>query len=218
MSDTHPKKRKTFVARIRGALIAGLLVSAPLAISVIIAKWLIDAIDNQIIPLFPASWEAAGLFDRIPGSGVIILLLALIVIGGLTGGLIGRSLVGFIENVIKRTPLRVFHTTIKQILHTVLNGQSNAFQKPVLVEYPRSNCWAVGFITNEKCYQKLSDSTGDDTMVSIFLPTTPNPTSGFLLFVPKKDVRPLQMSVEEAIRLVISAGILTDEIAPKPED
>ena len=207
-------EHKSFITRLRNWLIAGVLVTAPLAITIALAKWLVDAIDNKIIPLLPSShiegFSLSEMIEKIPGSGVVILLVSLIIIGGLTGGFIGRSIVHGIENMIGRTPLRSLYQTIKQILQTFLNGQSNAFQKPVMIEYPRENCWAVGFITNEKCFKKLSDSTGDDTMVSIFLPTTPNPTSGFLLFVPKKQVKQLDMSVEEAIRLVISAGILTD--------
>ncbi len=222
MSQEDEKEKKPLLARLRNSLIAGVLVTAPLVITFALAKWLIDGIDNKIIPLLPDSnvegLSLSEIIDKIPGSGVVILLVVLVLIGGLTGGIVGRSIVHFIENVINRTPLRVLYQTIKQILQTFLHGQSKAFQKPVMVEYPRKDCWAVGFITNEKCFEKLSDSTGDETMVSIFLPTTPNPTSGFLLFVPVKQLRPLDMSVEEAIRLVISAGILTDGSEDSSED
>ena len=202
-------------ARLRNWLIAGVLVIAPLAITFALAKWLIDAIDNTIIPLLPPSniegFSLSEFIDKVPGSGVVILLFVLIVVGGLTGGFLGNKILHWIESLISYTPLRILYKTVKQILQTVLQGQSNAFKKPVMIEYPRKDCWAVGFITNDKCFKKVSDSTDDDTMVSIFLPTTPNPTSGFLLFLPKKHVRPLDMSVEEAIKLIISAGILSDE-------
>ncbi len=206
---------KSIGARLRNWLIAGVLVIAPLATTFALAKWLIDAIDNTIIPLLPSSniegFSLSEFIDKVPGSGVVILLVTLIVVGGLMGGFLGNKIVSWTENLINHTPLRILYKTIKQILQTVLQGQSNAFKKPVMIEYPRKDCWAVGFITNDKCFKKVSDSTGDDAMVSIFLPTTPNPTSGFLLFLPKKHVRPLDMSVEEAIKLIISAGILSDE-------
>ena len=206
---------KSIASRLRNWLIAGVLVIAPLATTFALAKWLIDAIDNTIIPLLPSStiegFSLSEFIDKVPGSGVVILLIVLIMVGGLTGGFLGNKIIGWTENLINHTPLRILYKTIKQILQTVLQGQSNAFKKPAMIEYPRKDCWAVGFITNEKCFKKISDGTGDDTMVSIFLPTTPNPTSGFLLFLPKKHVRPLDMSVEEAIKLIISAGILSDE-------
>ncbi|MCH9844853.1 MAG: DUF502 domain-containing protein [Alphaproteobacteria bacterium] len=207
--------KKSIGARLRNWLIAGVLVIAPLATTFALAKWLIDAIDNTIIPLLPSStiegFSLSEFIDQVPGSGVVILLVVLIMVGGLTGGFLGNKIVGWTENLINHTPLRILYKTIKQILQTVLQGQSNAFKKPVMIEYPRKDCWAVGFVTNDKCFKKIADGTGDDTMVSIFLPTTPNPTSGFLLFIPNKHVRPLDMSVEEAIKLIISAGILSDE-------
>ncbi|MCH9852659.1 MAG: DUF502 domain-containing protein [Alphaproteobacteria bacterium] len=206
---------KSVGARLRNWLIAGILLTAPLVTTFALAKWLIDAIDNTIIPLLPSSSiegvSLSAFIDKVPGSGVVILLVTLILIGGLMGGFLGHKIVSWIENLINRTPLRILYKTIKQILQTFLQGQSTAFKKPVVIEYPRKDCWAVGFITNEKCFKKIADGTGDDTMVSIFLPTTPNPTSGFLLFIPKKHVRVLDMSVEEAVKLVISAGILSGE-------
>ena len=181
--------KKSIGTRLRNWLIAGVLVIAPLATTFALAKWLIDAIDNTIIPLLPKSTiEGVSLsefIDKVPGSGVVILLITLIIVGGLTGGFLGNKIVGWTENLVNHTPLRILYKTIKQILQTVLQGHSNAFKKPAMIEYPRKDCWAVGFITNEKCFKKVSDSTGDETMVSVFLPTTPTPHLVFYYFCQK---------------------------------
>ncbi len=211
MKKTTPhKQRKTLITWLRQAFLAGILVTTPFIATVSIAVWLIDTIDNKIVPLLPKSWKIADIISAIPGGGVIVLIVGLTLIGGLAGGLIGRGIVNFFEKILDRTPLRVFYNTVKQIMQTMFQGQNNAFKKPVMIEYPRKNVWAVGFITNEEFDSKLAKSTGNKNMISIFLPTTPNPTSGFLLFVPKEDLYPLDMSVEEAIKLVISAGIVTE--------
>jgi uncharacterized membrane protein len=129
-------------------------------------------------------------------------------IGALTAGLLGRWLVHTGERILNRMPvIRSFYSATKQIFQTVLAQKSNAFREAVLVEYPRRGVWAIAFITGTT--QGEVQNLTEQKTVNIFLPTTPNPTSGFLLFVPKEDVVPLNMSVEEAIKMVISGGIVT---------
>ena len=143
-----------------------------------------------------------------PGLGVIILILVLTVIGALTAGLLGRWLVHTGERILNRMPvIRSFYSATKQIFQTVLAQKSNAFREAILVEYPRRGIWAIAFITGET--QGEVQNLTEQKTVNIFLPTTPNPTSGFLLFVPREDVVPLNMSVEDAIKMVISGGIVT---------
>ena len=132
----------------------------------------------------------------------------MILIGALTAGFMGRYFVRVSERILARMPvIRSLYSATKQIFETVLAQKSNAFREAVLVEYPRRGIWAVGFITGrtEGEVQNLTK----ETVINIFLPTTPNPTSGFLLFVPKKDLVPLTMTVEEAIKMVVSGGIVT---------
>ena len=129
-------------------------------------------------------------------------------IGALTAGFLGRWVIHTGERVLNRMPvIRSIYSAVKQIFETVLAQQSNAFREAVLVEYPRRGIWAIGFITGTT--KGEVQNLTEETTVNIFLPTTPNPTSGFLLFIPREDVIPLDMSVEEAVKMVISGGIVT---------
>tara|TARA_B100000287_G_C20643830_1_gene784443 strand:- start:1468 stop:2151 length:684 start_codon:yes stop_codon:yes gene_type:complete len=184
-------------------------VTAPLGLTGLLSWWFIDFVDEKITPLIPDRYNPETYLPfGIPGLGLLILLIAVTLIGALTAGLIGRWLLQTGERVLNRMPVvRSIYSAIKQIFETVLAQQSNAFREAVLVEYPRRGIWAIGFITGTTMGE-VQNLTEEET-VNIFLPTTPNPTSGFLLFVPKTDVVPLGMSVEEAVKMVISGGIVT---------
>tara|TARA_B100000579_G_scaffold417936_1_gene415000 strand:- start:201 stop:884 length:684 start_codon:yes stop_codon:yes gene_type:complete len=184
-------------------------VTAPLGLTGLLSWWFIDFVDEKITPLIPDRYNPETYLPfGIPGLGLLVLLIAVTLIGALTAGLIGRWLLQTGERVLNRMPVvRSIYSAIKQIFETVLAQQSNAFREAVLVEYPRRGIWAVGFITGTT-KGEVQNLTEEET-VNIFLPTTPNPTSGFLLFVPKSDVVPLGMSVEEAVKMVISGGIVT---------
>ena len=183
--------------------------TAPLGLTGLLSWWFIDFVDEKITPLIPDRYNPETYLPfGIPGLGLLILLIAVTLIGALTAGLIGRWLLQTGERVLNRMPVvRSIYSAIKQIFETVLAQQSNAFREAVLVEYPRRGIWAIGFITGTT-KGEVQNLTEEET-VNIFLPTTPNPTSGFLLFVPKSDVVPLGMSVEEAVKMVISGGIVT---------
>ena len=183
--------------------------TAPLGLTGLLSWWFIDFVDEKITPLIPDRYNPETYLPfGIPGLGLLVLLMAVTLIGALTAGLIGRWLLQTGERVLNRMPVvRSIYSAIKQIFETVLAQQSNAFREAVLVEYPRRGIWAIGFITGTT-KGEVQNLTEEET-VNIFLPTTPNPTSGFLLFVPKSDVVPLGMSVEEAVKMVISGGIVT---------
>jgi uncharacterized membrane protein len=202
-------KNRGFWGRIRGYFLAGILVTAPLGITGYLAWVIVGFIDHSITPLVPDQYNPETYLPfSLPGLGVIILLLALTLIGALTAGLLGRWLVHTGERILNRMPvIRSFYSATKQIFQTVLAQQSNAFREAILVEYPRRGIWAIAFITGET--QGEVQNLTEQKTVNIFLPTTPNPTSGFLLFVPREDVVPLNMSVEDAIKMVISGGIVT---------
>ena len=201
--------------RLRAYFFAGVLVTTPLAATFIVAWWFIGVVDDYIVPLIPAGWnpdhylkETVGLEIGLPGLGLVVLVIAITLIGALTAGFVGRMIINIGERILARMPvIRSVYSAIKQILETILQQQSGAFRQAVLVEYPRRGIWAVGFITGttEGEVQNLVEQE----VVNVFLPTTPNPTSGFLLFVPRKDVVVLEMSVEEAVKMVISGGIVT---------
>ena len=202
-------KKRGLMSRLRAYFLAGVLVTAPLGLTGLLSWWFIDFVDEKITPLIPDRYNPETYLPfGIPGLGLLVLLIAVTLIGALTAGLIGRWLLQTGERVLNRMPVvRSIYSAIKQIFETVLAQQSNAFREAVLVEYPRRGIWAIGFITGTTMGE-VQNLTEEET-VNIFLPTTPNPTSGFLLFVPKSDVVPLSMSVEEAVKMVISGGIVT---------
>jgi uncharacterized membrane protein len=203
------KPSMTFGQRLRAYLFAGILVTAPITITLYLAWVIVNFVDNQITPLIPAKYNPESYLPfALPGLGVLVLALALIFIGALTAGLVGKLWFRFTEQMLNRMPvIRNVYSAVKQILETVLAQQSNAFREAVLVEYPRRGMWAIAFITG-RTKGEVQNLTEEET-INVFLPTTPNPTSGFLLFVPKQDLVPLSMTVEEAIKMVISGGIVT---------
>ncbi len=199
----------TFGARLRAYFFAGILITAPISITFYLAWLFVTFVDSKVTPLIPAKYNPTEYLPfGLPGLGLVIVVVALTLIGALTAGFFGRLIMKFYEGVLAQMPVvRSVYSALKQILETVLAQQSTAFRQAVLVEYPRKGLWAIAFITGytEGEVQKLTD----EETVNIFLPTTPNPTSGFLLFVPKGDLVPLAMPVDEAIKMVISAGIVT---------
>lgn len=212
------KVKVSLMGRLRGYFLAGVLVTAPLAITAAVAWWLIDFVDSQVVPLIPSQLnpdtymkEVLGLEIGLPGLGLIVLFVGITLIGALTAGLVGRWIVRFWESLLNRMPVvRSVYAAVKQILETVLKQQSKAFQKAVLVEYPRRGLWAIAFVTSDTKGEVEAKTPGDH--VNVFLPTTPNPTSGFLLFVPVSEAIPLDMTVEDAVKMVISGGIVTPEM------
>jgi uncharacterized membrane protein len=208
-------RRARMMRRLRGYFLAGILVTMPLAVTFAVASWFIIFVDSKIVPMIPQAWnpdtyikDHTGFEIGLPGLGVVVLMIAITLIGALTAGFIGRFVIRTGETVLARMPvIRSIYSAIKQILETVLQQQSQAFRQAVLIEYPRRGIWAIGFITGETEGEVQNMTT--EEVVNVFLPTTPNPTSGFLLFVPRDDLVNLDMSVEEAVKMVISGGIVT---------
>ena len=190
-------KKRGVMSRLRAYFLAGVLVTAPLGLTGLLSWWFIDFVDEKITPLIPDRYNPETYLPfGIPGLGLLVLLIAVTLIGALTAGLIGRWLLQTGERVLNRMPVvRSIYSAIKQIFETVLAQQSNAFREAVLVEYPRRGIWAIGFITGTT-KGEVQNLTEEET-VNIFLPTTPNPTSGFILFIPAAEVLLLDMSVEE---------------------
>ena len=196
-----------FFARLRAYFFAGVLVTAPLFITVYLAWLIITFIDQQVAGIVPETVRPYLPFG-VPGVGVLIVAAALVFIGWFTAGFLGRMIVTAQDRLLTRTPVvRNVYSALKQIFETVMAHKSSAFREVVLLEYPRRGIWAMGFITGttEGEVQHLTE----DPVVNIFGPTTPNPTSGFLLFVPRADLVVLDMSVEEGIKMVVSGGIVT---------
>ena len=195
--------------RLRANFLTGLVVAAPIGITIWLAVQVVDFIDESVAGFIPDRY--ADIYNQygLPGTGVLIAVVFLTVIGFLTRNLLGRSLLAYGERWVNRMPVvRSVYGALKQIFDAVVQ-QSNNFREVVLVEYPRRGIWAIGFVTSTT-KGEVQNLTEDD-VVNIFLPTTPNPTSGFLLFVPRRDVVTLHMTIEEGIKLVISGGLVTPE-------
>ena len=203
------KKALSFAQRMRAYLMTGILVVAPISITLYLAWIFIGFVDDRVTPLIPAKYNPESYLPfALPGLGLLVLMIALILIGAATAGFFGRLWTRASEQILGRMPvIRNVYSAVKQILETVLAQQSNAFREAVLVEYPRRGIWAIAFITGRT--EGEVQNVTEEECTNIFLPTTPNPTSGFLLFVPKKDLIRLDMGVEEAIKMVISGGIVT---------
>ncbi len=198
-----------FGQRMRAYFLAGILVIAPISITFYLAWLFIEFVDSKVTPLIPAQYNPENYLPfALPGLGLVILILFLTLVGALTAGFMGRLWTRYSEQLLARMPvIRTIYSALKQILETVFADHSAAFREAVLVEYPRRGIWAIAFITG-RTEGEVQNIT-EEECINIFLPTTPNPTSGFLLFVPKKDLIPLSMTVEEAIKMVISGGIIT---------
>lgn len=193
-------------ARLRAYFFAGILVTAPVSITFYLAWQFIKFMDNQVSPLIPPAWNPQNW--GIPGFGLIMIVLALTLIGMLTAGFAGRLLVRLQDAVLERMPvIRSIYSAVKQIFETMLAQKANAFREVVLIEYPRKGIWTLGFITGTT-NGEVRDRF-EQEMVNVFVPTTPNPTSGFLLFLPRSEVQVLDMNVEDGIKMVVSTGILT---------
>lgn len=203
------RPRMSLSQRLRAYLFAGILVTAPIFITFYLAWLFVTFVDSKINPLIPAKYNPETYLPfAVPGLGLIVLIVALMLVGALTAGFFGRLWMRISERVLNQMPvIRNVYSAVKQILETVLAQQSNAFREAVLIEYPRRGIWAIGFLTG-KTKGEVQNLT-EEECINVFLPTTPNPTSGFLLFVPKKDLVPLSMTVEDAIKMVISGGIVT---------
>ena len=206
MSELDKKKGNSFVNFIKRYFFTGLLISAPIGATIYITIFIVEFIAG----LVPQRFNPNGLLPEIigyeiPGLELIIAFLSFILIGLIFSTLFGKAILGYFDNLITRIPFAGnVYKAIKQITETFSNADA-AYQKVVLIEYPRKDIYAIGFMTGET-KGEIKDRKKID-MVNVFVPTTPNPTSGFLLFIPKEDAVELDMSVEDAIKLVVSAGM-----------
>ncbi|SHG26036.1 DUF502 domain-containing protein [Cognatishimia maritima] len=223
---SHPAK-PGFLSRMRSSFLTGLVVIAPVAFTLWLIWTFIGWVDSFVLPFVPEfyqpdnlvryvigperynAWIGEGNAINIRGVGVVFFLLFTIFIGWIAKGLLGKSMIRYAENLVDRMPVvRSIYSGVKQIAETVFAQSERSFEKACLVQYPRKGIWAVGFISTNAKGEINERPETEEPLLSIFVPTTPNPTSGFLLFFPKSDVIELDMSVEDAAKLVISAGLV----------
>lgn len=207
--DDKPK-RPGLLAGLRASFLTGIVVIAPVGLTIWLIWSVIGWIDGVVLPLVPDKFQPERYIGiNLRGLGVIIFLLFTIIMGWIAKGLIGRSLIRYAETMVDRMPvIRSIYSGIKQISETVFAQSERSFEKACMIEYPRRGIWAIGFISTTAKGEVSERAETGGKLLSIFVPTTPNPTSGFLLFFPEEDVIELDMSVEDAAKLVISAGLV----------
>jgi len=194
-------------------LIAGLLVWVPLGVTVMVIKLLVGMMDRSLL-LLPEPYRPDNLLGvHIPGLGVVLTTIVVLVTGMVVANLFGRKLVRLWESLLARIPLvRTIYTGVKQILETVFSSSDQSFRKVLLVEYPRKGLWTLAFQSGTTIGEAQT-KTGRD-VVNVFIPTTPNPTSGFFIMVPGEDVIELDMSVDDGLKMIISAGVVVPGWTP----
>ena len=195
--------------RLTNYLISGLLFWIPLALTVLVIKFFLEVINN-LVPARLLPETLLNLDTSIPGSGFVFIILILLITGALITNILGRKIVDLWERALNKIPgFRNIYNALKKISSTVLNTSSESFRKAFLIQYPSKGIWVVAFQSGD--YKGEIETIIGEDVINLFVPTTPNPTSGFFVIIPKKDAIELKMSVEEAFKLVISAGVVTPE-------
>jgi uncharacterized membrane protein len=198
---------------LRKWLLAGLLVIVPVAITVAVLRWIIETLD-QTLQILPTAWHPDQVFGvHIPGFGVLLTLAILLIVGATASNFVGRKLVTLGDRVVARIPVvRGIYSSVKQVSDTLFSESGNAFRTAVLVQWPRADVWTIGFVTGAPGGDVTTYLRGDE-YVSVYVPTTPNPTGGYFVMLRKSDCIELKMSVDEALKYVVSMGVVSPRIS-----
>jgi len=202
---------------LRRYLVAGLLVWLPLVATLYVIRLLVRWMDQSLL-LLPDQFKPDNLLGfHLPGVGVLLSLIILLLTGLIAANLFGRKLVGLWERLLSRIPLvRSVYSAVKQLVETMFSDNGNSFRKVVLVEFPRRGLWTLAFLTNNE-HGLVQEATGRD-VISVYVPTTPNPTGGYFVLVPREDVREIDLSVDEGLKLLLSMGAVNpaEKVHPEP--
>ena len=206
--------KQTVKQKLRTYFITGLLVLVPLAITLWVLHAIISTMDQSLL-LLPQKWQPESLFGfKILGLGTVLTVLIIFITGLLTKNFVGNSIVEAWELLLKRIPIvSSIYSSVKQVSDTLFSSSGNAFSKAVLLQYPRQGMWTIAFLTGTPSQELAQHLLGEH--ISVYVPTTPNPTSGFFLIVPKADVIELDMSVDTALKYVVSMGVVSPETIRK---
>ncbi len=202
------------MTRLRNYFLTGMVVCAPLAITAYIAWTLVHWVDSWVKPYIPSAYNPDNYLPfAVPGFGLLVALFVITMIGFLTANFIGRSIVRFGEKLLGRTPfVRGVYKALKQIFETVLSNKNDMFRTVGMVEYPRKNVWSLVFVSTERDTEINARLDRDgDPLVAVFMPCTPNPTTGFLMYVHRSEIVRLDMSIEDGAKLIVSAGLVAPE-------
>lgn len=201
-------------ARLRSYFLRGIVVTAPIALTLYLSWRFLTWVDSRIAALLPPDYNpntylSHALHFEVPGIGLVIVGVFFVVAGWFASNIVGRLFVRVSEFFVERMPVvRGLYTAIKQVFETLMTSRSNAFREVVMVEFPRPGVWALGFVTGVTEGEFQSLSSGHDKMVNVFVPTAPSPVNGFLIFVPRRALKTMAMSVEEAMKMIVSMGVL----------
>ncbi|MDP7114863.1 MAG: DUF502 domain-containing protein [Myxococcota bacterium] len=214
--DPKPKRLwRNYLARVRNYFVAGLLVTVPAVVTIWVFNRFVLSLDG-VLHLIPSDWAIQGrgikeILTAIPGLGAIATLVCVVVVGFLATNFLGRQLVNYTERVIQRVPvISTIYQGVKQLLEAIFTSDSSRFREVVYLQYPRVGVWSLGFVTGT-AYDAATEKIGRQCL-NVFVPTTPNPTSGFYLLVPEEDVIYSGLSVEQAFKLIMSVGIVAPDL------
>lgn len=203
------------MAALRKWLLSGLLVMIPITITVWVLQWVIGMLDQTLL-ILPDSWQPDKLLGfHIPGFGVLLAFLILLVAGATASNFLGRRLVNWWHALLHRIPVvRSIYSGVKQVSDTLFSESGNAFRKAVLIQWPREGVWTIAFVTGAPGGDAANHLTGD--YLSVYVPTTPNPTGGYMVMLPRADCIELRMSVDDALKYIVSMGVVLPAPAPVP--
>lgn len=209
-----PPKKLGLFGWLRGRFFAGMVIAAPLAATFFILQFLITFIDDRVRPLLPPLLKPETYTNyAIPGFGVLVLIIALTVLGAVAANLVGRSLLSATDRILSRVPIvRNVYAAIKQLTEVLTNNQQASFDRCVMIEYPKTGSWCIGFVSSH-AKGEIGERLGTDK-IGVFVPTTPNPTSGFLIYVNPEECIEMEMTVEEGAKMILTAGLVVPDFKP----
>ena len=207
--DAEPKPQPSFLGKLRAYFFTGLVITAPIAITIWATYWFVTLFDAWVKPFIPAGYSPDTYLPfKLPGFGLVFALVAITVIGALAANLVGRTLIGLWDKLLNRTPIvRSIYKGSKQIFETIFSQEGASFRNVCLVEWPRKGTWSLAFVSREVDGGQVGLEAGR-AMYAVYISTTPNPTSGYVFFADKDEVKILGMSVEDGLKLVISMGLV----------
>ena len=219
---THhpPHRRPGLLSGLRASFLTGIVVIAPIGLTFYLLWTVMGWIDGVVLPLVPVRWRPEHYIGiNLRGVGAIFFFIFTVLIGWIAKGMIGRSLLGWGESLVNQTPVvRTVYGGVKQIAETVFAQQEKSFEKACMVEFPRRGIWRIAFIVTPAKGELTKMATPGQEILTAFVPSTPNPTTGFLIYVPREDVIELDMPIEDAVKIIISAGLVTpSDRRPEPE-
>jgi uncharacterized membrane protein len=192
---------------LRKWFLSGLLVIVPLAVTLAVLNWVIGTLD-QTLWLLPDDWQTYLSDHKVRGLGVLLTLAILLAVGAVASNFIGKHLIGWGDAVVRRIPVvRSIYSSVKQVSDTLFSESGNAFRTAVLIQWPRENAWTIAFVTGAPGLE-IASHLGPDDYLSVYVPTTPNPTGGYFMMLKRSDCVELRMSVDEALKYIVSMGVV----------